>query len=498
MKKYLIFALIIFAGLIVISVQETSARTATDSQSVNWLFQDDCRWMGTVTAQVTKTFDFRLPNGQLAGSDITLTLATSSRQITATNQSLIGSYEHTGGAWDTPPMDDQVYNISDNLKLKMNKPSGGYLSITSSNPNVISCTNTTCTAQNLGTARITINPTTAISHISMAAWWGRMGCVNCDGADCEYCAGGWMCAGSAGSDGLSCGEGTTMYTDCAAKSGGSNGLYNFNIPIVYTVIVVPDTPNQPPIANCGSITNTTNDSATLNWSFTDQDRGDTQASAQVQVATDSSFNNLVYNQVILGQASSVTINGLNTTTVYYWRLRLTDDKNNTSAWSDCGNFQLGQPYCYVTPRSASVKVDSTQQYKAYYDPDGSGPAPAQEVTNTATWSAQNTGIATVNGTGLATGKGVGFTQIQAACQQGLTGRALIIVYSTPVAGQAVCGNGIIEEGEQCDGTNLGGNSCASLGYVKGGVLRCYPPGNAQECIYDVSGCIYSLEETLPR
>lgn len=35
----------------------------------------------------------------------------------------------------------------------------------------------------------------------------------------------------------------------------------------------------------------------------------------------------------------------------------------------------------------------------------------------------------------------------------------------------VCGNGIVESGEQCDGANLGGGSCTSLGY-SGGTLSC--------------------------
>jgi hypothetical protein len=46
-----------------------------------------------------------------------------------------------------------------------------------------------------------------------------------------------------------------------------------------------------------------------------------------------------------------------------------------------------------------------------------------------------------------------------------------------------CGNGRIDQGEQCDGRELGGQSCLSLGYI-GGALRCYP----YSCDFDVSGC----------
>src|SRR5262249_13744244 len=39
--------------------------------------------------------------------------------------------------------------------------------------------------------------------------------------------------------------------------------------------------------------------------------------------------------------------------------------------------------------------------------------------------------------------------------------------------QAGCGNGAIEAGEECDGSNLGGDSCTSLGF-SGGSLVCKP------------------------
>ena len=46
-----------------------------------------------------------------------------------------------------------------------------------------------------------------------------------------------------------------------------------------------------------------------------------------------------------------------------------------------------------------------------------------------------------------------------------------------------CGNGTIDDGEQCDGGNLGGFSCTDLGY-SGGTLACDPV----TCTYDASGC----------
>jgi hypothetical protein len=47
---------------------------------------------------------------------------------------------------------------------------------------------------------------------------------------------------------------------------------------------------------------------------------------------------------------------------------------------------------------------------------------------------------------------------------------------------STCGNGTLDEGEQCDQGNLNGASCASLGFV-GGTLAC-----SSTCTYDTSGC----------
>lgn len=49
----------------------------------------------------------------------------------------------------------------------------------------------------------------------------------------------------------------------------------------------------------------------------------------------------------------------------------------------------------------------------------------------------------------------------------------------------MCGNGIKEGSEQCDGNDLGGASCTSLGY-KGGTLLCSP-----SCEFNTSGCTTS-------
>lgn len=51
----------------------------------------------------------------------------------------------------------------------------------------------------------------------------------------------------------------------------------------------------------------------------------------------------------------------------------------------------------------------------------------------------------------------------------------------------LCGNGIVDAGEECDGVNLNGKSCQVLGFG-GGTLSCYPKGTAGQCSFDTTGC----------
>ena len=58
------------------------------------------------------------------------------------------------------------------------------------------------------------------------------------------------------------------------------------------------------------------------------------------------------------------------------------------------------------------------------------------------------------------------------------------------AATAVCGNGIREGTEKCDGTNFGGATCAGvLGAGYTGTLKCYAAGTSNECKFDTSSCI---------
>ena len=55
--------------------------------------------------------------------------------------------------------------------------------------------------------------------------------------------------------------------------------------------------------------------------------------------------------------------------------------------------------------------------------------------------------------------------------------------SSNCASYGLCGDGIVQDGnEECDGVDLNGGTCESLGY-SGGSLIC-----TAECAFDLSGC----------
>ena len=285
------------------------------------------------------------------------------------------------------------------------------------------------------------------------------------------------------------GEGRA-YVEYSGRHGSSDDQHLHWITAYEHFSIALEMENRPPTAICGSATNLSSNSATLNWSYADADR-DPQGDSQVQVAKNSNFINLIYNQFILKNANSALVSGLNTNETYYWRGRVSDDKNSISNWANCG--KLAQPQCSIEPLSASMRIGDKTQYRAYYDLDGGGSSPRQEITNTAPWSTANKGIAFVNNAGLVTGAGVGFTQVKANCPGNILAQALAVVYSDVPGSPGVCGNNVAEAGEQCDGSDLGGFTCNSLGLIKGGKLRC-----AANCVFDVSGCIYTIKETPPR
>jgi len=65
------------------------------------------------------------------------------------------------------------------------------------------------------------------------------------------------------------------------------------------------------------------------------------------------------------------------------------------------------------------------------------------------------------------------------------------VYASGQSMGPTCGNGIIEPPEECDGTNLGGATCTSLGFAAG-PLAC----DALTCQFDTSSCITCIDDVM--
>jgi hypothetical protein len=91
----------------------------------------------------------------------------------------------------------------------------------------------------------------------------------------------------------------------------------------------------------------------------------------------------------------------------------------------------------------------------------------------------SSGGATTGTTGMMTTTGGTTVGTTTEGTSGTTGSS-----STSSGGGPGCGNGAVEPGEQCDGADLQGFDCALLG-LGGGVLACDPV----MCTFDTSGCM---------
>ncbi len=73
----------------------------------------------------------------------------------------------------------------------------------------------------------------------------------------------------------------------------------------------------------------------------------------------------------------------------------------------------------------------------------------------------------------------------------LAGTALVFTACDDSSGpdsQILCGNGMLEAGEECDGSDFGEHvGCRSLGFARG-MLGC-----TEQCTYDLSACVPAPE-----
>jgi hypothetical protein len=85
--------------------------------------------------------------------------------------------------------------------------------------------------------------------------------------------------------------------------------------------------------------------------------------------------------------------------------------------------------------------------------------------------------------GQATCKTQGFGEGTLACSP-------TCAFDTSACVLDLCGNGEIDAPEDCDGSDLGGASCESRGYLPGGTLAC-----VADCSFDDTGCVLGYTTT---
>jgi len=58
----------------------------------------------------------------------------------------------------------------------------------------------------------------------------------------------------------------------------------------------------------------------------------------------------------------------------------------------------------------------------------------------------------------------------------------------PAGPKTLCGNGVVDPGEECDPPDMNGKDCTDFLAPAPAGLACFPPGSPSECQFDTSGC----------
>jgi uncharacterized repeat protein (TIGR02543 family) len=310
-------------------------------------------YQGQITVNLIKKIFLRDERGRDVGLapmiNIGATLRLDERDTT-------GTWFETGGLYDSPPADGRWYKVLDQrmwsrrneVHMVVSEPKDtNQIRLESSNTNVVTCNTNerTCTAVGAGTADIrVIFPNT--DQTGKKNWLGTNKII-----------------GSKNGFGLISYKAKGMYTETYNSRGGINygqtwfdaevtgtnikiasKTYGFNT-MVFGVIVLPDI-NYGQSTSINSIT-PTKTSAQITWTYQDPEN-DPQLNYQLQIATNSSFTNIVQ-QITAPQNTNVSavrsynVTGLNSGTTYYARIRT---YNQYNAWG-----------AYTVPRSFTTIAD---------------------------------------------------------------------------------------------------------------------------------------------
>jgi hypothetical protein len=162
---------------------------------------------------------------------------------------------------------------------------------------------------------------------------------------------------------------------------------------------------------------------------------------------------------------------LRVTTLYASTATVTRRANNAastvasdrSVWFNPGAYAAGNPGVHGGLANYKLRTGGPLDGAGSCDPDGDGVVGVDwngDGSQETQWVDLAGNAVNCSGTGASLAEG--------ALQRG--------------SGGAVCGNGTRETGESCDGADLGGATCTSLGFT-GGTLRCLG-----SCAWDTSSC----------
>lgn len=384
MKKYIYLTLVLLLPLAIFTTKAVDGAVGNATYKVRMYCKDDCKYdtgsqwngetqieiigfKGVLNGTVNKEVNLLRADNSIVPLSFNLGLG---EEVKIENKDSVGSWYIEGGPYDSPPSDGILYQQFTKKDRKFyfgtSAPmDDGNISVSSSNPDVVSCTNSGCKGIKAGEAKINISfPVRDVDTRNNAA--------ACEADATKYAS----CTQDIGScrnasnlnDWLKClnsipkictsreykvyktnclvrpDESAYGFVNVQAKTVDNHGTLNYSAAKTYKINSIQFTAkvgeNGPHNSSCASISNVTRTGATVNWSYSDPN-GDPQTNYQVQISEDSEFDGDPVVAVTKGSATDVSkvfsaaVTGLTASTTYYARVRTFNDTDQWSSYSTC-------------------------------------------------------------------------------------------------------------------------------------------------------------------
>ncbi len=284
---------------------------------------------GTIKTTIIKAVNFVRASGNNTNLNFNLNIG-SIVTLDAKESGTTADWFFLGGHNDSPPADGKYYKAFSHddggarytWYFAASKPNDTEKPvITSKNPRIVECSNTGCTALKEGTATVEITFPN-VKQITDKEILGRT-----DGY------------GKIWFDAQRTKKNLKSDDPLIIDEVANAVLRTYQFPKLTYTITVPPNPNVAQVSACQSVTNVNQNSAKLNWSYTDADN-DAQTNYQIQVSTNSSFTNIVKSiaapaNTNVSAIRSASISGLAPNTTYYARVSTYNNANTWSGYSVC-------------------------------------------------------------------------------------------------------------------------------------------------------------------